>query len=159
MALNDKRDDAEKLYVRHSMACPTIAAELGVNEGTVYRWKTEAAEKGDATDWDTQRRVYNMSPKELTAIYAESVKSWMLKIKENPDLLADTKIADAIAKHISVMQKIDPRGQYLGVSIDLIKVTNQWLAENQPELKKKLEPYWDSIYQELVKYSTNKGVF
>lgn len=159
MALNDKRDEAERLYVRQSMTCPAIAAELGVNEGTVYRWKTEAAEKGESSDWDTQRRIYNMSPRELTAIYSESVKAWLVKIKQNPDLLADSKIADAIAKHISVMQKIDTRGQYLGVSIDLIKVTNQWLAENQPELKAKLEPYWDNIYQELVNYSTRKGLF
>jgi transposase len=159
MALNDKRDEAERLYVRQSMTCPAIAAELGVNEGTVYRWKTEAAEKGESSDWDTQRRIYNMSPRELTAIYSESVKAWLVKIKQNPDLLADSKIADAIAKHISVMQKIDTRGQYLGVSIDLIKVTNQWLAENQPELKAKLEPYWGNIYQELVNYSTRRGLF
>ena len=81
MALTDKRDEAEKLYVRKSMTCPAIAAELGVNDGTVYRWKTEAAEKGEASDWDVQRRTYNMSPRELSAIYAESVKAWMVKIK------------------------------------------------------------------------------
>jgi hypothetical protein len=57
------------------------------------------------------------------------------------------------------MQKIDTRGQYLGAAIDLIKVTNSWLAENQPELKAKLDPYWDSIYQELAAYSTRKGMF
>jgi hypothetical protein len=159
MALNDKREEAERLYVRQSLSCPAIAAELEVNEGTVYRWKSESAEKGEATDWDVQRRIYHMSPKELTAIYAESVKAWLVKIKAQPELLADSKIADAIAKHISVMQKIDTRGQYLGVAIDLIKVTNSWLAENQPELKAKLDPFWDAIYQELVAYSTRKGVF
>jgi transposase len=159
MALNDKREEAERLYVRQSLSCPAIAAELGVNEGTVYRWKTEAAEKGEASDWDVQRRIYHMSPKELTAIYAESVKAWLVKIKAQPELLADSKIADAIAKHISVMQKIDTRSQYLGVAIDLIKVTNIWLAGNQPELKTKLDPYWDAIYQELVNYSTKRGLF
>jgi transposase len=159
MALTDKREDAERLFVRQSMSCPAIAAELGVNEGTVYRWKAEAAEKGEALEWDVQRRSYNMSPRELTAIYAESVKSWLVKIKAQPELLADSKIADAIAKHISVMQKIDTRSQYLGVAIDLIKVTNSWLAENQPELKTKLDPYWDAIYQELVTYSTKRGLF
>jgi transposase len=159
MALTDKREEAERLYVRQSLSCPAIAAELEVNEGTVYRWKAEAAEKGEAGDWDVQRRIYHMSPKELTAIYAESVKAWLVKIKAQPELLADSKIADAIAKHISVMQKIDTRGQYLGVAIDLIKVTNSWLAENQPDLKAKLDPYWDAIYQELVTYSTRKGMF
>jgi transposase-like protein len=159
MALPDKREDAERLYVRQSLSCPAIAAELGVNEGTVYRWKAEAAEKGEALDWDVRRRIYNMSPRELTAIYAETLKSWLIKIKANPELLSDPKIADAISKHISVMQKIDTRSQYLGVITDLIKVTNSWLAENQPELKAKLDPYWDAIYQELVAYSTKRGLF
>lgn len=159
MAMIDKREEAEKLFVKKAMSCPAIAAELEVNEGTVYRWKSEAAQKGDAFDWDVQRRIYNMSPKELTSIYAETLKSWLIKIKASPELLSDPKIADAISKHISVMQKIDSRSQYLGVITDLIRVTNNWLAENQPELKTKLDPYWDAIYQELVAYSTRKGVF
>jgi transposase len=159
MALNDKRDEAEKLYVRQSMACSAIAAELGVSEGTVYRWKTEASDKGEASDWDCQRRVYNMSPREMFAMYAETVKAWIVKLQKNPDLLSDGKVADAIAKHVSVLQKLDTRGQYLGVALDLIKVCNQWLAENQPELKGKMNPYWDNIYQMLVDYSTRKGMF
>jgi transposase-like protein len=159
MALNDKREEAERLYVRQSMSCPAIAKQLDVDSGTVYRWKTEAAEKGDAQDWDTQRRIYNMSPRELTAIYAESIKAWMIKIKANPDLLSDPKIADAISKHISVMQKIDTRGQYLGVAVDLIKVSDSWLAEHEPELKGKMEPLWDQIYEALKVYMVQKGIF
>jgi len=159
MALNDKREEAERLYVRQGMSCPAIAERLEVNSGTVYRWKEDAAEKGEALDWDVQRRIYCMSPRELTAIYAESVKAWMLKIKANPELLSDSKIADAISKHISIMQKIDTRGQYLGVAIDLIKVINVWLAENEPELKTLMEPHWDQIYEALKDYSTEKRVF
>jgi len=159
MALNDKRDEAERLYVRQSMTCSAIAEQLGVDAGTVYRWKADAAEKGEALNWDTQRRIYNMSPRELTAIYAESVKAWMLKIKANPEVLSDSKVADAISKHISVMQKIDTRGQYLGVAIDLIKVINVWLTEHEPDLKEKMEPHWDQIYEALKQYTTSKGIF
>jgi hypothetical protein len=159
MALNDKREEAERLYVRQSVSCPAIAEQLEVDPGTVYRWKTEAAAKGEALDWDVQRRIYLMSPRELIAIYAESVKGWMLKIKENPELLSDSKIADAISKHISVMQKIDTRGQYLGVAIDLVKVINIWLAEHEPELKTEMEPHWDRIYEALKDYTTTKGIF
>jgi hypothetical protein len=39
------------------------------------------------------------------------------------------------------IEKIDPRSQYRGAVTDLIKITNQWLAEHQPELKVRLEPY------------------
>jgi len=159
MAMNDKREEAERLYVRQSMPCAAIAEQLGVDQGTVYRWKAEAAEKGEALDWDVQRRIYCMSPRELTAIYAESVKAWMIKIKANPELLADSKIADAISKHISVMQKIDARGQYLGVAVDLIKVSNTWLAEHEPELKAQMEAAWDHIYEALKVYLVQKGIF
>jgi hypothetical protein len=158
MALNEKREEAEKLYVKDGMACPTIAERLGVNEGTVYRWKSESAGKGEASDWDAQRRIYNMSPREMFAIYAETVKTWIMGVQKNPELLSDGKIADAIVKHVSVLQKLDTRSQYLGVALDLIKTANTWMAENQPELKTKMEPYWENIYQELVKYSTGKGL-
>ena len=158
MAKDDKRIEAEKLYVKNGLSCPAVAENLGVNEGTIYRWKAEAAAKGEAAGWDAQRRVYNMSPRELFAIYAESVKTWVVQIQQNPSLLSDGKIADAIAKHVSVLQKLDTRSQYLGVALDLIKTANQWLSENQPEVKERLDPYWENIYQELVKYSAGKGL-
>ena len=159
MAKDGKREEAENLYVRQAMTCVQIAAALGVNEGTVYRWKGEAAEKGETADWDSRRRTYNLAPREMIAIYAETVKAWIVKIQQNPELLSDGKIADAIAKHVSVMQKLDTRGQYKGVALDLIKVINVWLAENQPELKEKIAPYWDAIFKELIKYATDKGLF
>jgi len=159
MALSDKREQAEALYVRQAKSCAAIAAELEVDAGTVYRWKAEAAKGGEALNWDSQRRVYNLSPDELKAMYAESVKAWIVQIKNEPGTLADPKIADAIAKHVSVMQKLDTRGQYLSVALDLVKVINLYLAENAPELKAKLEPHWDSIYEALTKYATEKKVF
>jgi transposase len=62
MVLPEKRAEAESLYVRKSLSCPSIAKTLGVDAGTVYRWKAEAAEQGEASDWGTQRRIYNLSP-------------------------------------------------------------------------------------------------
>jgi hypothetical protein len=159
MALTEKRAEAESLYVRKSLTVPAIAEMLDVDAGTVYRWKAEAEKKGDAADWDARRRVFNLSPKELIAIYSETVKDWLIRIKENPDMLSDPKMAYAINTHISTMKKLDTRSQYLGAITDLIKVTNNWLAENQPALKAKLEPCWDSIFHVLEKYSTSKELF
>lgn len=155
---SEKKEEAEKRYVRLSLSCADIAKELGVSESTVYRWKAEGAEKGELSDWDAQRRTYNMSPGEMVAIYAESVKAWLIQIKANPDKLADPKIADALSKHVSVMQKIDTRGQYLGVALDLIKTANEWLAEHAPEVKEAMEKHWESIYQAMVQYSRAKGI-
>jgi transposase len=159
MAKNDKREEAEKLYVRKSMSCAQIASELGVNEGTVYRWKGDAAEKGEISDWDAARRVYNMSPREIAAIYAEGLKTWVVQLKQNPDLYADGKVADAIVKHVSVLQKIDARSQYLGAVLELIETANRWLEKYQPELKEKMSPFWESIYQEMAEQSARKDLF
>ena len=159
MSLADKREEAEHLYVWQSMSCPAIAEQLKIDKGTVYRWKAESAERGKALDWEAKRLACNMSPRELIAIYAESLKAWIIKIRENPELLSDPKIADAIAKHVSVLQKLDPRGQYLGVALDLIKIINVWLAEHDPELKEKMEPHWDQIYEALSKELTAKRIF
>jgi hypothetical protein len=128
-------------------------------DGTVYRWKAEAAERGEIADWDAQRRAFNMSPRELVSIYSESLKAWVVKIKRNPETLSDPKIADAVVKHISALRKLDNRSQYMGVALDLIKIANQWLAENQPELKAKMDPCWEGVYQELAKYGAGKGLF
>jgi hypothetical protein len=141
------------------MSCPAIAAELGVDSGTVYRWKADAAEKKEALDWETKRRICTMSHKELISIYAESIKVWIIKFREDPNLILDPRAADAIIKHISALQRIDPRSQYLGVAIDLIKVINLWLAEHDSELKTKMEPYWDQIYEALNNDLTKKGIF
>jgi hypothetical protein len=159
MAKDGKREEAEKLYVKQSMACPQIAAELGVNDGTVYRWKAEAAKQGETANWDAQRRAFNLSPRELVAIYAEALKAWIVKIQQNPEMLSDPKIADSFVKHTSALKKLDGRSQYMGVALDLIKIANRWLAKNRPELKAAIEPYWESIYQELAEYSTDKGPF
>jgi len=159
MALTDKREEAESLYVRKGISCGAIAEQLGIDKGTVYRWKSEASKKGEAQDWDCRRRVYALSPMEFKAIYAESVKDWIIKLKENPELLSNPKIADAIVKHVSVMQKLDTRGQYLAIALELIKVINIWLTEYLPDVKAKLDPHWDEIYASLKKYMTTKEIF
>lgn len=156
MAKDERRADAERLYVKEGKSCAQIAAELGVSEGTIYRWKSEAQAAGEASDWDTARRVYNMSPRELVAMYAEALKQWVVKIKQEPDLLYDWEIADAIAKHVSVLQKLDNRSQYMGVALDLIKIADRWLYENQRELKTKMEPYWEAIYTRAFRVQHEK---
>jgi transposase len=159
MALSQKRAEAEQLYIRKGLSCSSIAAQLQVNEGTVYGWKAESAKRGADFDWDMKRKAYNISPRELVAMYSETIKGYLLKISTNPELLTDTKIADAIAKHVSVLKRLDTRVQYLGAITDFIEVTNKWLAEHNPEIKKLMDPLWEHIYQELVNSYTQESLF
>jgi hypothetical protein len=100
-----------------------------------------------------------MSPREIAAIYAEGLKTWVVQLKQNPGLYADGRVADAIVKHVSVLQKIDARSQYLGAVLELIETANRWLERNRPELKEKMSPCWESIYQEMAEQSARKDLF
>jgi hypothetical protein len=154
MALPEKRAQAKRLYVDKAMTCSAIAHELAVDVSTVYRWKSEATDQGDAQDWEYQRQVQAVSFDKLKSVFREAICSAISKIEENPAGLLEPKVADALAKIMKSAEKIDPRTSYLGVAADLIKVENRWLAEHEPAIKAQLDPCWDGIYQELVNYFT-----
>jgi hypothetical protein len=124
----------------------------------VYRWKSEAAGRGETADWDAARRVYNLSPRELVAIYAEALKKWVVEIKRDPALLSDGKTADAIAKHVSVLQKLDTRSQYLGAVMDVVRLSNEWLSANNPKLQADMAPCWDGIMRYIQEKAGNQSL-
>jgi hypothetical protein len=156
---SEKRVEAERLYTRKNMTCPAIAAELQLDKGTVYKWKAEAAEKGGTEDWDVRRRLCNFSPAEFKGIFFDALAITALQIKENPGMLLDAKTADAISKNLCSMERIDTRKHYLGAITDLLKEVYTWLAANQPELKSKMDPHWDALYEALVSYAMKKELF
>ena len=156
MGDNARREAARGMYVKRQMSCAAIAREMGVSPSTVYKWKN--ADRDAGIDWDRHQRVYNLSPSEMTAMFAESVKHWLVEINESPDKLADPKIADAISKHVATMQKIDSRSQYRGVMLDLIRVINSYLAEAAPSLQDAMLDHWDAIKTRMLEYSGNTGL-
>jgi len=146
MGLNDSRAEAEKLYVRQSLFCNAIAKRLGVNDGTVYRWKQAAAGCGDNSNREIQRRVYNMSTKELIAICSETVKAWIVRLKMNPDLRGHQNHGAAKNR----------QARTISWRCNRFNQSDERMA--RPELKAQLADCWDWIYQAMVAYSTDKGV-
>jgi DNA-binding CsgD family transcriptional regulator len=158
MALVQKREEAERLYVKKFMSCQAIAAALKINEGTVYRWKAKAAGQGEKEDWDAKRRNLRVSGQELIELYIDIVKDSFIELKNNPGAIWDSKKADAFTKHVNNIRKLDIRGQYMEVALELIKIINRWLAANQPELREKMVPCWDGIIQAVAEYATRKDL-
>jgi hypothetical protein len=68
-----------------------------------------SVEQGKNFDWDAQRRVYNLSPLEMLDMYVEAVKVCILELHKNPEKMADAKTADTMAKHASVIDRLDVR--------------------------------------------------
>jgi hypothetical protein len=158
MALTEKREEAERLYVRKFMSCAAAAAELGINEGTVYRWKAKAAAEGENEDWDVKREKLHLSPQEFIEIYVDVVKDAVLQLKANPPSVWNPGIADSMTKHFANIRRLDIRGQYMSVAVDLVRIINRWLADNQPELQERMVPCWDGIKQAIADYATRKDL-
>jgi hypothetical protein len=97
-----------------------------------------------------------MSPRELTAIYAEALKRRDVRVKQDPGLLADGKIADAIVKRVSVPRKPGTRSRYPGAVTGLIEIANKRLEENQSELKAKTAPCRKGIYPYSKEHPSTK---
>ena len=153
---NKNRDDAARLYVRENKPIPEIAVMLAVSPKTVYRWRNDDARKGDRHDWDRQRQLWHMSPRELIGLYIESVKELVLDLYGEPQKLADSKTADAITKHIANINRIDPAAQYLGIAIDLMRQIDLYLSETDTDLQAKLSRHWEAIKKRLVLYSQER---
>jgi transposase len=75
--LTEKRTEAKQLYISQSMSISQIAELLKIDAGTIYRWKAEAAEKGEAQDWDFQRQITALSFYELKTTLKEIRKNFL----------------------------------------------------------------------------------
>ena len=130
---------------------------LGVSAQTVYRYKSSDMVKGD--DWERQRNVWNMSPSEISNIYAYALKRLLVKVDADPDLLLNAATADAITKNIKNLQRIDPRHQYIGAVIDLVKAADQFLGERDEKLQGTMRLHWDAIKDRMVEALNKERLF
>jgi len=146
---NDKKESAERLYIRENKKEDEIATILDIHLATIYRWKKE-------DDWDGKKSIYQLSPYEISKIYLQLVKDFVLEMKKDPKKMLDSKITDAITKHLSNMRKIDPRSQYMGVALDLMKVIIEYLEKNDKKLRDNFIKHYDMIKEEFLKYIENR---
>lgn len=149
-------EQARDLYIKGA-SVNSIATDLGVSLQTVYGWRKKDANTDK--DWEKARRRYRLSPSELSSIYIESVKEMILEISDDPMKLADPKYADAIAKNVSSIKKIDPMYNYMGAALDLMKVIDQYLKRTDPQLAKKMKDHWPGIKEEMERFATRDGLF
>ena len=153
---DETRRQAERLYVEEALSVAEIAAELDVPAQTIYRWLSEVRGK-DGCDWDEQRRQFALSPQAMVDIYAKGFKRWILRIQQDIDQMANPKVADAIAKHISTLKKLDPRFNYLGAILDVIQITDDYLKRHDPDLRSRMERHWPAIQARIREIATRES--
>lgn len=144
------KDDAKRLYVRENKDIDEIAKLLKVNKATIYRWKR------DDGDWDEKRNLWDLSPAELEKIYMESVKELVITVKEDPRLMLDSKVADAMSKHISNLKKMNPGQLYLGAATDLLKVIDDYLKSQDKKLRDQFFQHFEGIRTAMISFVEKK---
>ncbi|MBN2544573.1 MAG: DUF1804 family protein [Spirochaetes bacterium] len=151
MSNEDKRNEAKRLYIRENKDIKEIAKIIHAAEATIYRWKKE--DKDNNEDWDENRDTYNLSPEEIEKIYLESVKEMIVDIKKDPSLMRDSKVADAMSKHIANLKKLNPKQLYLGVGLEVLKVIAEYFKKNNEEkLHQEFIHHFDGIRNEIINY-------
>ena len=138
------RATARSLYVHQRHALQTIALTLGVNNGTVSRWRTEAREKGD--DWDIARAAAMMSDEGFDKLVADAVEGFtvmfqatMGQIQSDEGLAPADKakmmasLADSFNKMINSAGRASPALSRLGVAADVLMRLGEFVHERFPQ--------------------------
>ena len=144
----EAKNHARELYIKDRLGPAEIAAALGVSASSVYGWRR--ADARTAQDWDKARAAWHLSPREMIGGYAQQVREFMLDLTENPEKMASSKTADALAKHIANLQKLNPKHLYMGALLDLINETDKYLAEHDNALRERINQHWPGIRRELT---------
>jgi len=152
----DIREKAERLYVEEGLPVAEIATKISIPAQTIYRW-VAAAKGKDGFDWDEQRKIFLLSPQAMVNIYLGLFKRWILKIQKDIDLMANPQVADAIAKHISSLKKLDPRFNYLGAILDVIQITDEYLGKHDPPLREQMKKHWLEIQKKIKEIATRES--
>lgn len=135
MAEIEKRSEAERLYVKAKLLPKDIARAIKVSETSVYRWRAEAASQGAEYDWDRRRR--DATPVNIVDVqrqYWDALSKQLKKIQEDENLLLDPKVADAIAKHISAINRLVPKKTWFSACVSVLDEVKSYLAANDPDL-------------------------
>ncbi|HWR12476.1 MAG TPA: DUF1804 family protein [Rectinemataceae bacterium] len=154
---SSNHNEAARLYIEEGLSVGEIAEKLKVSVQTVYKYKADDA--ANKSDWDRQRKVWAMSPSEISNLYAFSLRRLLVEIDSDPRQLLNPAVSDAVTKSIKNLQRINPRHQYLGVIIDLIKATDQYLGEVDSKLQESMRKHWDPIKNRLVEALGKESIF
>ena len=143
----ENKAKARELFIKNSLDVAAIAATMGVSASSVYGWRRTDADT--PLDWDRSRAIYNLSPRDLVANYAQQVRELALSLAQEPQKMADPKIADALTKHVSNLQKLNPKNQYMGVFLDIIEQIDSYLATHDSKLRERINRHWPGIREHV----------
>lgn len=128
----DTKNRARQMYVQTRQSLPVIAISLDVPEGTLRRWKADAAANGD--DWDTARAAQMVKGEGFEAVVATAVEDFTVMFQATMEGLRDddklphadrakimASLSDAFNKMIGAAGRANPRLSRLAIATDVLK--------------------------------------
>jgi uncharacterized protein YjcR len=94
----NNHEEAKRLFIEEGLSVSDIAVKINVSVQTVYKYKSSDMENGE--DWDRQKKVWSMSPTEISNLYAYSLKRLLIKVDSDPKMLLNPATADAIISSV-----------------------------------------------------------
>lgn len=140
----DKRQQAQRLYVRNGVLQQDIAALVGVSEKTISQWK-------QADRWDRQKAaVITTKEEELRRMYAMlSAQNAAIEARGEGYNFPSAKEADAINKLATAIKRLENEAG-LATTVDVFMGFNEWLRKTEPEAAKQFMHLSDLYVKSLL---------
>ena len=153
MARKMERLDARRLYCEEIMSIGEIAKRLMVPENTVYRWKSEDAERGN--NWDSERETLRLTS---FSAYKQAVKIAVDRLTAMATSREfNFKDADGLTKIIKAAKSLYRDVDSLGNIILAMNEFTGFLAERSPETLESLQPWLNEFGQVMSKKYAKRG--
>ncbi len=91
----------------------------------------------------------------MEKIFVKRIQKIILDVENDSVNFLDPGVADAFAKNISVIQKLNPNRKMYGLILTFIKKTDDYLSKTDPKLREKMMEHWDGIRETLQAYLEN----
>lgn len=138
-------DDAEYYFCIENIKIENISKLVNVPETTLERWRK-------VYDWDKQKELCNFNYVEFEKLYLVEIKKILLKVKKGEVDLLNPSVADSLAKHFAIMNKINPTKKNYGLILSFISKVDEYFQDKDPELRERLLVHWDGIKEILKEY-------
>lgn len=124
---NGKKQIAQGLFVNQGWTAKAIAAQLGVTEKTIGRWKNDG-------NWDDLKEMQSITKSTLLQDAYRQLAAINKKIAEEYENVPSKELSDAKAVIRKEIEALSDNPLYLYVEV--MEEMTDWVAKNHPKFLK-----------------------
>jgi hypothetical protein len=143
------KKQAELLFCLDNLDIPSISKKLSIPSSTIFRWRKDE-------HWDRKKNTCNFSYPELEALYIKKIQVILLEVDSGKIDILNPSTADALSKHFSIIQKINPLKKMYGLILTFVQKLDEYLSENDKALRGKMIHHYDALKETLKNYIENR---